>query len=104
MSFLFSTLNYGVPLMYYTSASIKQRMHKLHMISYKFARGNYRFKESCAAIGKGVEKKVSEEGFFTHPQNSTRESFNINNPNTEKLELARMCSTAKIGLKVYTKN
>ena len=30
-SYLFSILNYGAPLMYYSNANIQQRMHALHM-------------------------------------------------------------------------
>ena len=92
--------------MYNTSANIKQSIHKLHMICYRFARGNYRFRKSCAAICKGVGKKVSQEDFFYACTKFHQRVIYNKKPKhiIEKLEIPSMCFTAKIGLKVYTKN
>ena len=105
-AYLFSILNYGAPLMFNTNININLKMHNLHMVCSRFARGNYGFRESCSKICKGVGKKTSNEEFtdacakFYQRVMFTQEPRSI----LDKIRMPRSRSSAKLGLKAIAKN
>ena len=105
-AYLFSILNYGAPLMFDTNTNINIKMHNLHMVCSRFARGNYGFKESCSNICKGVGKKTSNEEFTDACAKFYQRVMFNQEPRSilDKIRMPRSRNSAKLGLKAIAKN